>query len=157
MSKTVSKHVSCKILNHHKLGQCQELSFRWAHISDFSLWASSPFHPAVFQVKRNLGLYCRSQQFLLLCWKFFLQLGRWCLSSSSCSPQPLWLLECVSPRLQGGTVSLDGCAVCVSVPSSPPLSPLVCLWEGADFVFFFFSFPSSLSQEWLTPSKLSLS
>lgn len=125
-----------------QVGTVSELSFRWAHSSDFSLWASSPFCIAVFQVERNLGLYCRSRRFSLLCWKFLLQLIRWCLSSSSCSPQPLWLLECVSPRLQGGTVSLDGCAIyapypLVSVPRSLPLSPLVMSVGGSWFCFLF--------------------
>lgn len=146
MCKTVSKHVFCKILNHHKLGQCQNCLLG-GHIV-----LISPCGPVL----------------LSALW-FFRSRGTWvciadlddfhCFAESFCCnledgvflhhpallSLSLWLLECVSPRLQGGTVSLDGCAIyapypLVSVPRSLPLKSLgyVC---GRELILFSFSFP----------------
>lgn len=119
----------------------------WAHESNSSLWAGSPFSMAAFQVERNLGLYCKSLHFFgLFCWKFLLQCGRWChpvllrlsgfwnltlQGSKEGSAHPPW--PCVTWWL---------CCVC-SMPSVlVPRSPMKSLGYGCgrELILFSFSF-----------------
>lgn len=140
----------------------------WEHSSDLSPWAWTTgfqlsFQHWGFQIKRNLGLYHKSLPSLTALLKVFAancMMVSLIFIQAPLSLSGFWLS--FSPRLQGRQCHpqwpvCDLMAWLCFVPSWPcPLNTCVMFVGGSWLYFTFPSFSSSLSQEWLTLSQLSL-
>lgn len=142
-----------RVLNLHKLGQCQELTFLAGHVVVICLHepgkrgSSCP----VSQISAFFGCFAESFCCNLDDGVFHLHPGALAFSASGIT---------VSPRLQGrqcpttvACVWCDGCAMfhaLFNLPLTLPLNTRAMFVGGSWFYFIFSSFSSSLSQEWLT-------